>query len=505
MLKILRKGQRWVTGLFVAAIGGVFVFFIGLGAPLQRSATAVVQVGDDEFDFREFSRTRAQRESAFQQQLGNDFDARKMKDTLDQVAINALVEQAILGQEASALGLRVAKAEIERFILSASFFRNENGDFDPKQFDDWAQYEFGNQRNFIKQQRSFMLSNKFIQMLNRLARVSEGEARQSVIAGREEITIAYTVLGSVPLVPLEGFEPDPTELQTFLTTRGEEIRALYDARSSTYDVPEQVHARHILFQLPANADEAGIETVRLAAQAAIDRIEAGEDMAKIAGELSDDPGSKAQGGDLGFIGRGQMVAEFEEAAFSQEIGKLGLTKSSYGFHAIRVEDRREAEVRSFEQVQDEIAAELLAIEATQASNVAAAESLSEAIREGQSLEQATADADLSLVRSGRLRRRPDGYVQGLGAAQELMAVAFSLEPGQSSHRVFDVEGKLALVQLLERFVPDEAAVDAQVESERERLVSSKQQAYLSAWINKRRGELAEQGRLIVNLDLISGI
>ncbi|MFP8882176.1 MAG: SurA N-terminal domain-containing protein, partial [Myxococcota bacterium] len=115
MLKMLRKGQRWVTGLFVAAIGGVFVFFIGLGAPLQRSATAVVQVGADEFGYREFSRVRAQRENAFQQQLGSDFDARKMRDTLDQVAISALVEQAILAQEAADLGLTVAKAEIERF------------------------------------------------------------------------------------------------------------------------------------------------------------------------------------------------------------------------------------------------------------------------------------------------------------------------------------------------------------------------------------------------------
>ncbi len=502
MLKILRKGQRWVTGLFIAAIGGVFVFFIGLGAPLQRSATAVVQVGADEFGYREFSRARAERESVYQQQLGGDFDARKMKDTLDQAAINSLVEQAILAQEASELGLTVAKAEIERFILSANFFRNEDGNFDPKQFDDWAQFEFGNQRNFVKQQRSYMLSTKLVQMLNRLARVSEGEARQAVIAAREEITIAYLVFG--PPTPLEGFVPDPTELQAFLTTRGDELRSLYDSRSSTYNVPEQVHARHILFLLPADADVAKTEEVRLAAQAAIDRIEAGEDMANLARELSDDPGSKSQGGDLGFVGRGQMVAEFEEAAFSQEIGKLGLTQTGYGFHAIRVEDRRDAEVRGFEQVQDELATELLAIEASQAAAVAAAESISEAIRGGQSLEEAARAANLSLERPGRLRRRPDGYVPQLGAAQDLMAVAFSLEPGQSSPRVFEVEDKLALVALVERFEPTEDVVDAAVEQERQRLVYGKRQAYLSTWISQRRNELAENGELIVNLELISG-
>ncbi|MGE4608395.1 MAG: peptidylprolyl isomerase [Myxococcota bacterium] len=502
MLKILRKGQRWVTGLFVAAIGGVFVFFIGLGAPLQRSATAVVQVGADEFGYREFSRVRAQRENAFQQQLGSDFDARKMRDTLDQVAISALVEQAILAQEAADLGLTVAKAEIERFILSASYFRNEDGNFDPQQFDDWAQYEYGNQQNFIKEQRSYMLSSKLIQLLNRLARVSEGEARQAVIARRQEVSIAFVQFDAA--APLEGFEPDPAELQAFLTTHGEELRALYESRSSTYDVPEQVRARHILFQVPVDADDANTEEIRAVAQGVIDRIEAGEDMAKLAEELSDDPGSKSEGGDLGFIGRGQMVPEFEKAAFSQEIGKLGLTQSSYGFHAIRVEARREAESRSFEQVQNELATERLAIEAAQAINLSAAESLSEAVRGGQSLEDAARAADRSLERSGRLRRRPDGFVPGLGAAQELMAVAFSLESGQSSSRVFEVDGKLALVQVIERFEPDEADIDSAVDPERQRLVASKRQNYLSTWINQRRGELAEKGELIVNLDLIGG-
>lgn len=502
MLKILRKGQRWVTGLFVATIGGVFVFFIGLGAPLQRSATAIVQVGADEFGFREFSRVRAQRESAFQQQLGNDFDARKMSDTLDEVAINALVEQAILAQEAADLGLTVAKAEIQRFILSASFFRDGDGDFDPKQFDEWAQYEFGSQSNFIKEQRAFMLSSKLIQMLSRLARVSDGEAKRAVLARRQEISIAFTVFDAS--TPLDGYEPDPSELQTFLTTRTDELRALFESRSSTYNVPEQVRPRHILFRLPADADSAKTEEVRSRAQAVIDRIAAGEDMAELAKELSDDPGSKIQGGDLGFIGRGQMVAEFEQAAFSQEIGTLGLTQSSYGFHAIRVEDRRAAEVRTFDQVQDELATELLAIEAAQATNAGAAESLSDAVRGGASLEDATAAADLSLQRSGRLRRRPDGYVPGLGAAQEMMAVAFTLEPGQSSSRVFQVNEKLALVQVMERFEPNEEAIASEIDQERQRLVASKRQNYLSTWINQRRRELATSGELIVNRDLIGG-
>jgi peptidyl-prolyl cis-trans isomerase D len=492
-----------VTGLFVLAIGGVFVFFIGLGAPLQRSATAVVQVGDAEFGFREFSRIRAQRESVFQQQLGDDFDARKMSDTLDQVAVQALVDQALLASAARDLGLRVAKSEIERYVLSASVFRDPDGNFDPEQFEQWAEYEYGNQRNFIEDQRAGMLTTKLVAMLSRLARVSDGEARDAVIARTEEIQIAYAVFDAV--APEAEFEPDPAEIQAFLETRQAEAQSLFDSSTHIYDTPEQVRARHILFRLPPDADEAATAAVRAKAQEVLDRIQQGEDMATLAEEFSADPGSQAKGGDLGFFGRGQMVKEFEDNAFALEPGAMSdLVKTSYGFHIIRSEERKEAQSRGFEEVKEELASQILVTERARTENVTAAEKLAEAVRGGTSLEQAARDAELTLERSGRLRRRPDGYVPGLGAAQELMATAFSLERGQSSARVFEVENKLALVQLLERFEPEESAILAAIDAERASLISRKRQSYVSAWLDQRRADLVADGRLIVNMDLIKG-
>ncbi len=86
MLKILRQGQRWVTGLFIVTIGGVFVFYLGVGGGGGRSTQGtVVQVGPDHFGVREFSRVRARRESIFQQQLGSEYDARAMSDAVDQL------------------------------------------------------------------------------------------------------------------------------------------------------------------------------------------------------------------------------------------------------------------------------------------------------------------------------------------------------------------------------------------------------------------------------------
>ena len=94
MLKIIRHGQRWITAFFVLAVGGGMVFYLGVGGGSgQRAPGSIVVVGDESFGLREFSRIRAQRESMLQQQLGSEFDARAMSDTLDQFAIQSLIEE----------------------------------------------------------------------------------------------------------------------------------------------------------------------------------------------------------------------------------------------------------------------------------------------------------------------------------------------------------------------------------------------------------------------------
>jgi hypothetical protein len=85
-----------------------------------------------------------------------------------------------------------------------------------------------------------------------------------------------------------------------------------------------------------------------------------------------------------------------------------------------------------------------------------------------------------------------------------MAAAFSMEPGHSSDRVFEVDGSMALIQVMERFQPDEEVVEAAIDQERTALASQKQQAYLSTWINQARAKLTEDGDLIVNLAALQG-
>jgi hypothetical protein len=84
-----------------------------------------------------------------------------------------------------------------------------------------------------------------------------------------------------------------------------------------------------------------------------------------------------------------------------------------------------------------------------------------------------------------------------------MIAAFALSPGQSSDRVYEVDSKLALVQLLERQIPEDVNIEQGVEQEREQLSQQKRSLLTQGWLNERRKELAEAGELVVDLSLVS--
>jgi hypothetical protein len=105
-----------------------------------------------------------------------------------------------------------------------------------------------------------------------------------------------------------------------------------------------IKARHVLLRLPGDATPAQRDSVTKLAQAIRDRARKGEDFAGLARQYSQEPGAQQSGGDLGFFGRGQMVAPFEEAAFAMKVGDVSdVVETPFGLHIIKVEDRKSAD------------------------------------------------------------------------------------------------------------------------------------------------------------------
>jgi parvulin-like peptidyl-prolyl isomerase len=346
-----------------------------------------------------------------------------------------------------------------------------------------------------------MLATKLVRLLVSQARVSNAETSDAVRRQLETVQLAIVSLDATN--PPAGLEIGEEQVQGLLGTREAEARALYEQRLSTYDVPEQVRARHILLRVEAGAKADAVEERRKQAEEIRAKLVAGSDFAELASSLSEDPGSKESGGDLGFFRRGQMVKPFEDAAFGLEPGALApVFRSDFGFHVLRVEERKAAQLRSFDDVKGELAREILGREAARELVQGIADRLAGAIRAGKSLEAAARDAKLTLDRTAPLQRRPDGYVPGLGAAQDLLALAFTLPAGASSPEIFEVDGKLALVQVLARSEPTAEQVAAATPAQRTQLLEQKRRTLSDAWLADRRNQLSAAGELSVNLALL---
>ncbi|MBB3901964.1 peptidylprolyl isomerase [Methylobacterium brachythecii] len=123
----------------------------------------------------------------------------------------------------------------------------------------------------------------------------------------------------------------------------EAAKALYDQTVKSMKPEEEVHARHILVDNEADAK-------KIAA-----RVKGGEDFSKIAGELSKDPGSKTEGGDLGWFTKERMVAPFAEAAFKMSPGEVSdPVKTQFGWHVIKVEEKRTKPIPSFDEMKEQV-------------------------------------------------------------------------------------------------------------------------------------------------------
>jgi len=274
----------------------------------------------------------------------------------------------------------------------------------------------------------------------------------------------------------------------------EELRAYYDEHPDEFTQEEQVRARHIL--LFAGQDRTP-EQAKKEIEDLKRRIGAGEDFGEVAREVSDDEGSKARGGDLGYFGRGRMTPAFEDAAFAAEPGTLvgpveNTLGNRIGYHLIEVLDHRPGGQQSFEEVENRIRVRLL-------NELAQKEAESKAQAFAKRLENDPPQDDEAL----RLLAEAEGVAfettepfartdspNGLGPL--FSSTAFDLAPGVFSEPVRVPAGWAILVvrQIVDSRLPELAEVEADV---RRDLLQKKETAAATARLEELRGSLSADG------------
>lgn len=138
-------------------------------------------------------------------------------------------------------------------------------------------------------------------------------------------------------------------MEDYVDIKDDELKSYFEENKDSYNQAEQVEASHILVDDEKTAKEV------------IKKLNDGEDFAKLAKEYSTDTGTKDKGGYLGYFGRGEMVEAFENAAFSMKVGSISSepVKTDFGYHIIKVTDKKEVKEAKFEDVKDKVYQDLL--------------------------------------------------------------------------------------------------------------------------------------------------
>ncbi len=139
-----------------------------------------------------------------------------------------------------------------------------------------------------------------------------------------------------------------------------EVEQYYKANKDKFRVPESVKASHILIKVDKNGDKKAWEAAKEKAEMVRKKALKGESFAELAKKYSDDPGSKNKGGELGYFTKGRMVPEFEKAAFSLKKGEISKpVKTAFGYHVIKLEDRKPAHQKKLSEVRETVKSQLL--------------------------------------------------------------------------------------------------------------------------------------------------
>jgi peptidyl-prolyl cis-trans isomerase D len=222
-----------------------------------------------------------------------------------------------------------------------------------------------------------------------------------------------------------------------------EVEAYYKDRGREFERPRRVRGAHILVRVPEVGGSEAEQRSKAKVEEAIRRAKAGEDFAKLAIEISEDPATAGNGGDVGYVGRGELLPAFEQALFGLKKGEISPepVRTAYGYHAIKVSDIDEGGKRPLKEVAAQIKEKLQAERSDRAA---------EARRLGFDPKEAT------LARGGTL--------EGIGRDPGVEESVFSLAVGGTSHPIKSAAGYVLLkvAEHLPSVVPPLAEIREQV-------------------------------------------
>lgn len=456
MLNTLRRNVRrlsWTLWLVIAAFIVLYIPNLVAGG----GSNVVAEVAGDPIMAAEFQRNFNQQLSYYrnlnQGELPDDF-AQSLQ--IRNVVLEQMIRQRLVLVAARDQGFAIAPQEIKDRIMEYPVFRDDEGHWvgdqeyltilrsngqDPASFEESIISELLVERltgvitegvritdrelQDLYQRRNETVSFEFVQVRPTAFEldVGAGITVDELIAHYERDPDAYRLPEQrrVSYVLI-----DTETIRDAVQIDEDALRAEYEAKIADYTTGEQVKARQILFRVPPGASQEEKDEIRTRADEAAQRLAEGADFAQLAIELSDDP-SAAAGGDLGWVTRGRQVEGFDEIAFELEPGSISeIADTAFGFHIIRVEEKRAEQVQPLEEVRGQLQ-QRLAWERAEEQASEMSEQLRREVLRGTGLEALTQEHGLSIDTSP-LFTQETGFGEYISA--EVTGRVFSLGQGR---------------------------------------------------------------------------
>lgn len=452
-----RNWLKWSLGLVVLAFVIFYIpDFLQGTDPTAASNETVAVIEGDRIRADEFRRIYQAQLQTYRSAYGGNMSDRILKQLgVEQQILQQLVDERAALAEAQRLGLTVSDEEVAQRIFSFPAFQEKGA------FIGAARYQqlLASQRpplttaEFEENVRRGLAVDKLRASVTEWLSISDKELEQeyrrrndkiklSVLSFNAEsfrpaVTVSDADIATYFQAHTENFRIpekrkvkylliDVEAIRAKLTIPPADIERTYNDGIDQYTTPEQIRASHILLKTEGK-DEAA---VKAKAEEVLKQAKAGSDFAGLARTFSEDEANAKNGGDLDFFGRGRMVPEFDTAAFAMEAGQISdLVKTQFGFHIIKVTEKKPGTVRPLDEVRQQLI-DQLGYERAQAQATTLAETIAPQIKKPADLDIVATAHGLTAQETGFFARNEP--ILGVGGSPEMAGRAFSMKVGEVS-------------------------------------------------------------------------
>lgn len=464
MLQNLRDNSRGVISFIL--IGFLVIIFALTGVEAlfnwDASANQAAKVNGESVTEMDVARTISMQKQQMLNTYGDQIPAEFLSDEyLRKPAIENLVQRMVLAQAAKTSGMAVGNTYLSEQIASAPQFKNEIGVFDNNRYQQALRSMGYTHSTYTKILSDEIVINQLQAGISATAFTTPAQLDDVIALSFQSRDLKYVTLPAAKV--RESIQIDATEIQAYfdanqqmftseeqvavdyinlsvsdlmknITVTEEQVRKQFEQNQASFVAAPERQAAHILIE----GDKPD------AIKSVADRLAAGEDFAALAKELSDDLGSKEQGGDLGFTKGDAFPAEFETALAALKVGEVSAAvKTDAGTHFIKLLAEKGSEPPSFEEQKASIEDQLKRAEAENLF-VAQLESLRDESYNAESLQDVAQTLNLKAVNSGLFERSKG---TGLMANSKVVEAAFSAEVLQegNSSEVIEIDSSNVIV------------------------------------------------------------